>query len=223
MSSCRPARCEQDCAYRGCHDGAECDCRDGNPTAETTTRRRVRRRTIDAERGVVIQDPTLELAQVRTGLDAELLGETEPARTVDGERVGQPSGSVEAEHELADQSFAIRVGIGEALELANEVDASSELDLGIGARFEREDPLLLQALRFGDQVLRLEIGERPSTPEAESRIQLRARRGQVARSVGDTRFPDQGIKAVEIELAGLDPKQITGRATLDAIARKQTA
>src|SRR5262245_17514037 len=168
----------------------------------------------------MLEDATLERAQLRTGLDSELVREPMATGPIDGECLRLPSGPVEPDHELAHERLAIRVCICEALELADELCAASQLQRRIHTHFERDEPLLLEAFRIGDEVFGLEIGERASAPEAERHVQFRGDRDEVAGSCGRAGLCNQTLEAVEVELAGLDAKQVARRAALDALARK---
>ena len=58
------------------------------------------------ERGVLLKDLPLELAQRRGRLDSELVGELAPEDLVAGERFGVPAGAVQGEHVLGAKTLA---------------------------------------------------------------------------------------------------------------------
>ena len=55
---------------------------------------------------VLAEDRGLELAELRAGIDAELLDERLARGAVGGERVGLPARAVEREHELRARALA---------------------------------------------------------------------------------------------------------------------
>ena len=110
----------------------------------------------------------------------------------------------------------------EALELANQLGATAQLELGLDPSLEREQPPLLEPLRLdADCPLRLEIGERPPTPQAERLAETIARRGGIARGGGHPALLEQRLEALEVEFAGVDTDPVAGRAALDPVATEQ--
>ena len=69
-------------------------------------RRPSERRLLEQERLVLAEDRGLELAQLRAGVDAELLDQRLARGAVGGERVGLPARAVEREHELRARALA---------------------------------------------------------------------------------------------------------------------
>jgi hypothetical protein len=56
---------------------------------------------VGLERRILIQDPSLELAQRRGGLDPELVDEDAPRLLICGQRFGLAAAAIEREHQLA--------------------------------------------------------------------------------------------------------------------------
>ncbi len=108
---------------------------------EATTHQRCRRRgQLHAhgrgrlrcrERGVVAQDPALELLELRAGVHAELLDEQLTGRPAGGERVGLPSRAVERKCMLRARVLAVRLGRDQPLQLGHELVMAAERELGV--------------------------------------------------------------------------------------------
>src|SRR5262249_51539287 len=141
---------------------------------------------------------------------------------VGGERIRLPTGPVEREHQLAEQPLAERMRGDRPLELGDELAVASEVELGVDARLDGEQPPLLQPPRLGrDKRLVLEIRERASAPKAERVAENGARPRRIARGGGRAPLLEQLLEAVEVELVRPDPQPVAGRATLDPIRAEQ--
>jgi len=70
-------------------------------------------RLVHLERGVLGQDPLLEPAQRRTGVDTELVGQQRPRTGVGVQRVGLPAAAIEGQHEELPPPLAQRLGLDE--------------------------------------------------------------------------------------------------------------
>src|SRR5207249_6272493 len=99
------------------------------------------------ERQILIQDSLVQLAELATGLDPELVDERASCRLVDVERLRVASGAVEREHQLPPQPLAQRVVRDEGLELGDQRMMMAELQLGIESLL---DGLETQLLESGD-------------------------------------------------------------------------
>ena len=117
------------------------------------------------ERGVLAQDRLLEAAELRAGLDADL-GDEDPASLAVGlERLGLAAAAVEREHELPGQPLAGRVDGDELLQLADELRLAAGREVGLHARLDGGETLLVQPRDLGlRERLEGELGERRSAP-----------------------------------------------------------
>ena len=120
------------------------------------------------ESRILGEDRLLELAQLLTRLDAQLLVEQPAALPVRVERVGLPSRAVQGEHELPPQPLTQRVFLNESLELGNEPRVAAEIEVGSDPLFDCRKPLFFQASAFGARDESVEVGECRATPEGES-------------------------------------------------------
>ena len=131
--------------------------------------RRPRERSLlEQERVVLAEDRGLELAQLRAGVDAELLDEGLARGAVGGESIGLPAGTVEREHELRARPFAQWLRGDERLELGDELCVAAEREIGLDPLLQRDRAQLLEPgdLRLRERLVE-EVGERGATPERE--------------------------------------------------------
>ena len=117
---------------------------------------------------ILPQDPSLQLLQLRRRVEPELVGEREPRRAVDLERLGLPAAAIERKHQLAAQPLAERVGGDERLQLADERGVAAERELGVDPLLEGDDAQLVEpgGLEPGELLL-VEVCERRAVPERE--------------------------------------------------------
>ena len=83
------------------------------------------------ERGVLAQDRLLELAQLRPGLEPQLLVERAPSVAVGLERVRLPACAVEGEHELGARALVEGTLGDRRLQLGDELGVAAQLELGV--------------------------------------------------------------------------------------------
>jgi hypothetical protein len=162
------------------------------------------------ERRILAQDRLVEVAQRAAGLDSELLDEDRPRFLIRLERLRLPPGTVEGEHQLSAEALAVWVLAHERLELADERRVAAGGEIGVDPVLEARQAELVEpgALRLGETSLR-DIGERAAAPE-------RKRRGGLAGC-------DERLEALEVELARVDAKPVTGRLRLQAVLAQQLA
>src|SRR5580704_7274175 len=72
------------------------------------------------KRRILLEDSSLELLELRAGLEAEL-GKISSRALIRGERLGLAARSVEGEHERRATSLSHRLRASETLELGNEL------------------------------------------------------------------------------------------------------
>ena len=104
-----------------------------------------RDRALEIECGILFQDRRLELLQLTSGFDAELLDQGPAGGAVGVQRLGLSSGAVEGEHELRSRSFAQRLLGDKALELADHLGVPSPLEVSLDAVLESGEAHLFQA------------------------------------------------------------------------------
>ncbi len=162
------------------------------------------------ELGVLHEDRHLDVAQLPTRLDAQVLDEGVARGLVRGQRVRLPTRTVERDHQLSPESLPVRVACDEGLELG-DVDVAAEGELGIDAVLDRRDACLLEARHLADrESLACEVGERCLAPQRERLAeQHRGARDASLRCerAGDA---DHAIEAEEVDLFGVDGEDVSG-------------
>ena len=100
---------------------------------------------------------------------------------------------------------------GQLLELRHELDMTTGLEVGVDSPLERNETELFETggLVLRERLVR-EVGERRTTPEGE----------RLPQSFGIAAL-DEGLEALEIELALLDPDHVPGRPRFDSIRAQQ--
>ncbi len=144
------------------------------------------------QRGVLAEHRGLNLTQVGTGLDAELVHQQVPGGAVRRKSIGLTTGTVEGEHLQATHPLPERVLGDELVELGNQSLLPARLEVGLDARFERGQPQFFQG---GDGALgkRMvsEVSECRPAPDCqrfgeEFRAQLRRPAGRLIQKLLET-------------------------------------
>ena len=166
------------------------------------------------QRRVLAQDCRLEILQLPRGLHAQLVDEPCSCLPVCVQGVGLSARSVEREHHLRVQSLSIGVLRGEALELGDEVGCSAQLEVGVDAALECDEPELLEPLALGrHERSAFEAGECNTAAERERCMQLR--RGDAGRLAA--RVVHERLEELEIELVPVDLEPVARALCDDAI------
>ena len=112
------------------------------------------------------------------------------------------------------QSLSIGVLRGEALELGDEVGCSAQLEVGVDAALECDEPELLEPLALGrHERSAFEAGECNTAAERERCMQLR--RGDAGRLAA--RVVHERLEELEIELVPVDLEPVARALCDDAI------
>jgi hypothetical protein len=94
---------------------------------------------------VLLENPPLQVAQVFTRLDPDLLDERLAGGLVRLQRVGLAAGAIKREHQLRPTALAQRMLGDECLELAHELGVTSKRQVGIYPVFQRGESEVLEA------------------------------------------------------------------------------
>ena len=165
----------------------------------------------------------MQLLQLTARLDTQPLNKRAPPFLVGLERVRLPAAAVEGKHQLAAQPLAERMLGHEPVEVADELGAASELELGGDPPLEREQPSLLEPLRLGGRERRvLKIRERASTPKAKRLAQAVVCARRVACRRGSAPLLEQRLEPFEIQFARIDSDHIAGRSALDPVCANRS-
>ena len=102
-------------------------------------------------RDLMTQDRLFEALQLLTGLEAELFVEDPACASVGRERIGLAFRSIQGEHQLPPQPFAVRVLADQAFQLVDQLGILAERQVGLDSILERRQPKVLQALGLQSQ------------------------------------------------------------------------
>ena len=97
------------------------------------------------ELGILAQDRGFELAQLGTGIDAELVEQRLAAVPIGGQGLGLAPRAVERQHQQSAEALAGGMGGDQTLELRDEVGIAAERQLGLEALLDRYEPALAQS------------------------------------------------------------------------------
>ena len=112
---------------------------------EDGARRRGAGPPVDHQALVLREDPSLELVQLRAGLEADLVDQPGARGAVGLQRVRLTAVAVEREHELTAQPLAQRMLAHQRLQLTGEARVLAERELRLDAQLDRRQPQLVQA------------------------------------------------------------------------------
>src|SRR5204862_8203878 len=124
-SSIAPVREHEREGHRGCCDEhGHCHCGPkllrSSPTRETAGLS-----TCRGKAGVLVEDATVQVLELRAGPKPQLRVEHLPGALIDVERVARASGAIQREHQLTVEALVERVPADQPLELRNELDVTS--------------------------------------------------------------------------------------------------
>lgn len=171
---------------------------------------------------LVAQDRLLELLELLAGLETELLVEECSGAPIGGERIGLPLCSVEGEHQVMPQPFAVRVLAEEAFELIDQAAILAEAEIRLDPIFDRGHAKVLQALRLRPQRAIVAVAsKRIASPELKGATQPRG--GATGRSAFERlmALSHEALETSHIHVVGLDFERVTHGATRDSGTRAQ--
>jgi hypothetical protein len=176
------------------------------------------------QRGIVLQDPALELLELRAGVDAELFDEQLTGRPACGERVGLPSRAIERKRVLRARVLAVRLGRDHPLQLGHELVVAAERELCIVEEVDGPQPLFLELSSLGRvDGLAGEIGQGLATPEIERAAQVLGRIRSPPRGERCGGPVDESLEPAEVERRRIEVEAIAGAVPLDALAPQRPA
>ena len=135
---------------------------------------------LERERRVLVEDPPLELLQLRRGLEAELLSQVRARLLVRTERFRLTAGAIEREHVLRAEALVCRELLAQHLELRDQLRVAPERELRLDPRLDSAEAQLLQAPRLELQREAAgHVGVRVAAPERERSAEQLRRLGGV--------------------------------------------
>jgi hypothetical protein len=168
------------------------------------------------EDGALAQDLALQVAQDRSGLDAELVDE-QPAHPLGGgQGVGLPAGAVQGGDVGRPQAFAQRVLADQPFELGEHLGAAAEVDPGGRPVLEQAEPDLVQTCPVGLEPLAVAgVDQDLAAEQAERLGGRRHRRGRVASASCRGRGRGQADHLEGVDPAGVERKGVAPVAAAD--------
>jgi len=117
---------------------------------------------------VLGQQLGVELAQLGTGVDAQLPGDGVPGLPVDLERLGVPPGTVQRPHQQQPQPFPQRLVRQQPAQLGDGLIVAATGEFGRDPQFDGTEAKFAEpfGLRF-DEWRRRDVGQRPAVPQGE--------------------------------------------------------
>ncbi len=154
----------------------------------------------------------MPLPQRGPGVDAELVVQRAAGVVERRERVRLAAGVVEREHQLRAEPLAQRMAGDLRLELADQLGAAAEREVGLDPVLERRQPLLLEPrdLRLRERLVG-QVGQRRAAPHRKGLPQPFGRGRRVAGVERGAAAGSQRLEAVRVELAGRHPQHIAAR------------
>ena len=176
------------------------------------------------ERRILGQDPGLEFAQGRPGIDAQLAGQAVPDFGVGAQGVALPSGPVQGQDEQLPQPLAQRVLPALRLQLAGQLPVAAQHQVRSGPGFDRHQGQLVQLRPLGVSEAGIgEFGQRLAPPQAKRLAQHGRRLRHLARLRQPPSLRHQLLEADDIDLIGTDRKGIAGIGSDDRARPQGTA
>jgi hypothetical protein len=171
-------------------------------------RRRGRWRTRDVEqRRILLQDRDLEVAQRRTRVDPELVGEPAPDAVQRGERVGLATAPVEGQHQLGVDPLVERVLAGQPGQLPDQLRVLAQRQRGVDPGQLPPQP---QAVQPGHLVGQAghpgQVGQRLAAPQRQRVGEVTLRVGRAGRDGA----LDQRLRELDVDRAGVEVQHVAG-------------
>jgi predicted phosphodiesterase len=169
----------------------------------------------------VAQHPALELAQLGTRLEAELLVEQRSRLAVDLEGLSLAAGGVEAAHQLPAQPLAEGVLRHEGAQLGHDLALAPAGEIRLDAVFQHLQSRLLEPLGLAAQRICGEPAERRPAPQRERVAQERRRAFPLGRAQRGATLVRELLELGQVELVAVQPQRVAARSALDRAGREQ--
>jgi hypothetical protein len=174
------------------------------------------RRGRQLERRVLPEDRGVQAPELRPGLDPEPLHERVPRPAVDVQRLGLVPAAIEREHELGREALARRVLREQPPQLADDRRMPPGAQVGLHARLQRGDALLLEAPDLGlGERRELQSRQRWAAPQRQGVAQHARRALGVARGERLAAGRQLALEALGVGLVGLHHQPVSRRRGLE--------
>lgn len=170
----------------------------------------------------MLQYPSLQLMQLRTGFEAKLINQAPTGRLEGAERVSLAPGAIQSEHHARDQPLPQRVLLDEPLELGHQLGAVAERELRLEPRLKRAQPELLKSPRVGLESFGVEqVAPRRPAPHRERDRQLAQCRFMVSVLSRGACAGDESLEFGNVELPWLDAQRVAARLAFQTVMAEQ--
>ena len=164
------------------------------------------------ESGVVLEDPSLQLAQARPRFEPDLLAQPSADVRVVLQRLRLPTAAVERDHRLSLQPLAVRVLARNPENLGEHLLMSPEVELRVDPLFHGHKTKLLQPLGLARRDLLVgQVPVRAPAPETEGPVGERGREGGVSGAPSCSALAEKALEACRVELLGCELDRRTRR------------
>ena len=131
-----------------------------------------RRAGRDEQAAILIEDPVLEILQLRRRIDPETLGQRDPRAPERPQRLGLAARSVQRQHVHGAQALAPRMLDGQRLQLGDDLAMTAGVQIGLDARLEGGETDLAEPGALAVQgAVGLDVGVRVPAPHRQRRPQ----------------------------------------------------
>ena len=176
------------------------------------------------QRRVLRKDRGLQPAQLRAGVEPELLAQDATTFLEDAQRVGLASGAIQRDHQQPTKPFAQRVRGDERFELADHDPMSPELQLDVEpfldrgeAQFRDPSDLRRRELLVG------ELGERAASPQRLGLSQQFDGTREITACCSGASCRDELFEAVQVDRLRWNLERIATTARRDEARRAERA
>lgn len=175
------------------------------------------RRASWCEPGILVQHSLFQLLQLLAWLEPDLLAQRLPGALIRLEGIRLSTVPVESEHELAVGTLAQWLCGNQLLELGYEQGVASSGQVGVDPFLENREACFLQLTGsvLGEQFV-AKIGKGLAAPD-------RQRVAKNSRVAGRAAFLRELLEAVQVELALLEAKTVTGRLGYQPVLPERSA
>ena len=159
----------------------------------------------------MVEDPALQLAELRARLEPELVAQLQAKRRERFERVRLPPGAVQGLQQLALQPLPQRMHRHEVAQLRQQLRMPAELQQHLDPLLSSQQPQLLQplGLRSGE-VLVAELSVRSPAPERLGAVEQRQGERGIPFLRALAALAEQPLEARRIESLAIDLQGIAG-------------
>ena len=152
----------------------------------------------------------MDLLQLRARVDAEFIGQPDAQLLVGAQRIRLASARTQGAHQLAGEPLVQRMLRGERLQLGNQCGRVGELEIGLDAVEDGDQPQVVQARRVRAERCAGRVGERGTAPERDRRGEQLAGLAVVAAAQCLRPLAGEPFEAVGVDRLRLGRQPVAG-------------